>query len=100
MLKVRPEEITVARVGRLFKLMDVFKRNSLQLSDFKRLIFDDMETGSNPIITGGKQLPGATSFNWKVHARQQVGLVLSKQFSDLSESFEGCNDTQSDYLIF
>lgn len=88
-LKIPVEEITLARVARLFKLMDVFKRNSVQLSDFKRLIFDDFDHGNNPIISGGKQLISTTTFNWKVHARQQLGLVLSKQFLDLQSSFEG-----------
>ena len=88
-LKVPVEQITTSRVARLFKLMDVFKRNSLQLNDFKTLIYEDFDNSNNPVISGGKLLLGTSTFNWKVHAKQQVGLVLSKQFPDLKQSFEG-----------
>lgn len=88
-LKVPVEQITTSRVARLFKLMDVFKRNSLQLNDFKTLIYEDIDNSNNPVISGGKLLLGTSTFNWKVHAKQQVGLVLSKQFPDLKQSFEG-----------
>lgn len=88
-LKIPVEQITTSRVARLFKLMDVFKRNSLQLNDFKTLIYEDFDNSNNPVISGGKLLLGTSTFNWKVHAKQQVGLVLSKQFPDLKQSFEG-----------
>lgn len=87
-LRVPSEEVNATRIERLFKLIDVFKRNSLQLSDFKRLIQDDFEKGNNAVVSGGKQLMGTSTFNWKVHARQQLGLVLSKDFADLKASFE------------
>lgn len=69
--------------------MDTFKRGKIQLNDFKRLIFDDLESANNRIVSGGKELFGKTSFDWKVHAKQQIGLVLSKTFSSLQLSFEG-----------
>lgn len=88
-LKVPADEVNATRIERLFKLIDVFKRNSLQLSDFKRLIQDDFEKGNNVVVSGGKQLMGTSTFSWKIHARQQLGLLLSKDFSDLKASFEG-----------
>jgi len=87
-LKIPVEEITPTRIDRLFKLIDVFKRNSLQLSDFKRLIHDNFEKANNPVVSGSKQLAGMTTFNWKIHARQQIGLLLSKEFPDLKASYE------------
>jgi len=87
-LKIPVEQITTSRVARLFKLMDVFKRNSLQLNDFKTLIYEDIDNSNNPVISGGKLLLGTSTFNWRVHAKQQIGLVLSKQFPDLKQSFE------------
>ena len=88
-IKIQADEVTSARVDRLFKLMDIFKRGKIQLTDFKRLIFDYLHQANNPIISGGKELFGKSSFDWKVHARQQLGLVLSKLFPDLKTSFEG-----------
>lgn len=68
-LKVLAEEVTTARVDRLFKLMDLFKRGRIQLSDFKRVIFDDMTTANNATISGGKTLFGRSTFDWRVHAK-------------------------------
>jgi hypothetical protein len=88
-IKVQADEVTSPRIDRLFKLMDIFKRGRIQLSDFKRIIFDDLVHANNPVISGGKELFGKSSFDWKVHAKQQLGLVLSKTFGDLTSSFEG-----------
>jgi len=85
-LKIPSTEITTSRIGRLFKLMDIFKRNSIQLSEFKKLIYEDL---NNSTITRETQSQGFSNFNWKLHGRQQIGLVLSKQFDNLRQSFEG-----------
>jgi hypothetical protein len=37
-IKVKPEEITKAKIHRLFKLMDQFKRGRITLTDFKRFL--------------------------------------------------------------
>ncbi len=68
--------------------MDIFKRNKIQLSDFKRLIFDDLISGKNFVLSGGKEVYDKPAFDWKVHARQQLGLYLSRKFANSNESFE------------
>ena len=39
-LKVKDEEIHQTRLDRLFRLMDFYKTNKIQLSDFQRLLND------------------------------------------------------------
>ena len=39
-LRVKEEEIQQTRLDRLFKLMDFYKTNKIQLSDFQRLLND------------------------------------------------------------
>lgn len=81
-------DITNTRIDRLFKLIDQFKRGCVQFIDFKRLIQENIES-LNLNITGGKILNAPkTSFDWIVNCKQQIGLVLSRRFSTLKESFE------------
>lgn len=90
-LKFQESEITVIRIDRLFKLIDQFKRGCIQFIDFKRLIQENIES-LNLNITGGKALPPPkSSFDWIINCKQQIGLVLSRQFPTLKESFEGRN---------
>lgn len=87
-LKFQESDITIIRIDRLFKLIDQFKRGCIQFIDFKRLIQENFEN-LNLNITGGKALPAAkTSFDWIVNCKQQIGLVLSRQFPTLKDSFE------------
>ena len=88
-IKLNREGITSQRVDRLFKLLDVFKRGTIQFNDIKRLFEEDMVFGNNASISGGKQLVGRSTFDWRLHAKQQIGLILSKKYSSLSKSFEG-----------
>lgn len=88
-LKIPSDEITESRIDRLFKLMDIFKRGKIQLSDFKKILSEDLYTNKSSVLTGGKELFGKISTDWKVHARQQIGLYLSKNFATLEDSFEG-----------
>lgn len=87
-LKFQENDLTNTRLDRLFKLMDQFKRGCVQFIDFKRLLQENFET-LNLNITGGKILqPPNTSFDWIVNCKQQIGLILSRKFSSLKESFE------------
>lgn len=87
-LKFQEIDLTNTRIDRLFKLMDQFKRGCVQFIDFKRLLQENNEN-LNLNITGGKVLaPPQTSFDWIVNCKQQIGLILSRQFSSLKESFE------------
>ena len=92
MIKIREEDLNSARIDRLFKLMDQFKRGLVQLNDFKRMLTEDMGRQINMTILGGKTFHGKTSFDWIINAKQQIGLVLSRNFSSLKESFEGSKE--------
>lgn len=88
-LKIPNEEITPSRIGRLFKLMDIFKRNTIQLNDFKKVICNNLTDEKDPNNPEETHMQTISSFNWKLHGKQQIGLLLSKQFNNLHQSFEG-----------
>ena len=88
-LRIQDEDITSPRIDRLFKLIDQFKRGLIQLGDFKRILEDDFDRGLNMTISGGKTLLGRSTFDWKVNAKQQIGLILSQRFSTVTASFDG-----------
>jgi Ca2+-binding EF-hand superfamily protein len=69
-LKYEEREMPSSRIDRLYKLMDIYKRNSIQLADFKSLF----EESNRP--------------DWKNSARQQLGLMLSRIFPDIHRAFE------------
>lgn len=106
------DEVTDVRLDRLFKLQDQYKRGYIQRDDFKR-IFDDsvmQQTSStysstptyspSPLKQSPKRLTLARStsvvnqrttssiFDWKLNAKQQIGLVLSKRFPNIGAAFE------------
>ena len=73
-LKLVPRDCDSNKIDRLYKLMDHFKRNSIQLSDFKVLF----EEGENP--------------NWLLSARQQIGLFISKTYPTIKLAFESVSE--------
>jgi Ca2+-binding EF-hand superfamily protein len=73
-LKLTPQECDSSRVDRLYKLIDHFKRNSVQLSDFKLLF----EEGEKP--------------EWKKSAKQQVGLFISRNYPTVKLAFEAVSE--------
>ena len=73
-LKLQEKDFRSSKLDRLYKLMDTFKRNSIQLSDFKLLF----EENINP--------------NWKKSAKQQLGLFISKSYPSLKSSFEAVSE--------
>lgn len=89
-MKINEEDIWQTRLDRLFRLLDFYKRGSLQLSDMQRLVYNE-----NPYSTVGGQrtmTPSSETFrrslggglaaikttDWKLGAIQQIGLVISK----------------------
>ena len=64
------ENILPSKIDRLYKLLDAFKRDSVQLADFKSVFEDNRRP------------------EWKSSAKQQMGLQLSKAYPSLSEAFE------------
>lgn len=94
-------EVTDPRLDRLFKLLDQYKRGYVQSDDFKRMFSDDpllaSASSSNllPLKTVSDSRASTilshkssnSTFDWKVNAKQQIGLVLSKKFSSLEAAF-------------
>lgn len=88
-VKVPNEEINPQRLDRLYKIMDVFKRGKLQISDFKAAVEESPEAPLNSTISGGRNLAGRNNFDWKLHARQQLGMAIRKHFNTLEDAFGG-----------
>lgn len=70
LLNISELELPSSKLDRLYKLLDCCKRDSVQLADFKAVI-------EHPVAP-----------QWKQSARQQLGLLLSRSFPDISTSFE------------
>ena len=86
-LFIPAEEITSVRIDRLFNLMDQYKRAKIAFEDFKRILSDDFRPTDNPSLTGGVRL-NKHSFDWKLNARQMMGLYLSRRYKTLDSSFD------------
>ncbi|EGR32180.1 hypothetical protein IMG5_093040 [Ichthyophthirius multifiliis] len=84
-LKLSDKEIEPQRINRIFKLMDEFKRGAIKMADLNRLLSEEKQ---NFVVTGGKFIEGRDSLDWKINAKQQIGLVLSRQYQNLEQSFE------------
>ena len=87
-LNVPADQATQPRVERLYKLMDIYKRGSVQLTDIKMLL-QSSTNRNNLVLSGGNNSSEKSSFDWRLHARQQIGLILSKQYPTLEASFKG-----------
>lgn len=100
-LKLENNEVNDPRIDRLFKLLDQFKRGYVQSDDFKRVFSDDplltspstssllplktiSDTRSSALLS---QKTSSSAFDWKMNAKQQIGLVLSKKFPSLEAAF-------------
>jgi hypothetical protein len=73
-LNVPLNQIVESKMERLYRLLDTFKTGKIQLSDFQRLAKNNTD-----------------SFDWKKSAIQQAGLLMSKKYSSLAESFALCS---------
>ncbi|OMJ86438.1 hypothetical protein SteCoe_12017 [Stentor coeruleus] len=73
-LKLQTKECPSSKMDRLYKLMDTFKRNSIQLSDFKILFEENAD------------------IDWKKSAKQQLGLYLSRNYPNIKLAFEGVSE--------
>jgi len=86
-LNLTQEEATEPRIARLFKLLDFYKRGCIQLNDIKMLL-NSKTNQTNPILSANEWIPKKSPFDWQIHARQQIGLALSQNFSNLKLSFQ------------
>ncbi|CAK62279.1 unnamed protein product (macronuclear) [Paramecium tetraurelia] len=94
-LKVEEKEITEAKINRLYKLMDQYKRGKITLMDFRRFVEEGFFYGKNKQVFGQttnlaakQQSESRSSFDWKMNARQQIGLIISRHYPSVKESFD------------
>lgn len=106
-LEINPKTIIPTKLDRLFRLMDFFKTGLVQVSDFQRLM-SDRNPYSESMVKGisksmirslGGGLNNTSTFDWKFSVIQQIGLILSKKFASMDESFR-CASEQNIKLKF
>lgn len=107
-LKYQKHELIESRIERTFKLLDHYKRGYVQLEDFKRLFAGEPSYSPEKILfknastrsssTGHlntksqitfESIHSSRHFDWKINARQQIGLKLSRDYEDMKSSFDG-----------
>ena len=67
-IKYQPRELSHVRLQKLLKVMDGFKRGKVDETDWERLLCE------------GK-------IDWVSDARQQIGIIISRQYPSLNECF-------------
>lgn len=68
-LKLKEQELSPHKIDRIYKLFDVYKRDTVQLADFK-CIFEE------------KRMP-----EWRDSAKQTIGLFISKKYENSQQAF-------------
>ena len=94
-LEINPKTVVPTKLDRLFRLMDFFKTGLVQVSDFQRLMSDTnpyAEThvqGVSKSMTRslGGGLNNTSTFDWKFSVIQQIGLIMSKKYASVDDSF-------------
>ena len=81
------EEVTSIRIDRLFNLMDQYKRGRIGYEDFRKVLTEDFQPTDNISLTGGVSI-NKHSFDWKLNARQKIGIFLSRKYKSLDSSFD------------
>lgn len=98
-LEINPKTIIPTKLDRLFRLMDFFKTGLVQVSDFQRLM-SDRNPYADSFVKGlsksmvkslGGGLNNTSTFDWKFSVIQQIGLILSKKFASVDESFRSAS---------
>jgi len=99
-LKIKPEKVVPTKLDRLLRLMDFYKVGGVQLQDIQRLVTDEnpytSETAGKSAQdftkTFGGGIKNTSTFDWKLSAIQQIGLIISKKYSSLDASFEEASE--------
>ena len=94
LLKIPEEQIHKSRIDRLFRLLDQYKTNTIQLGDFRRLL-EGEGLSMESTVNKTKMFNPTNTFDWKVNAIQQIGLVLSRQFASPEKSFESISENHN-----
>ncbi|OMJ84015.1 hypothetical protein SteCoe_14938 [Stentor coeruleus] len=68
-LKLKEQELSPLKIDRVYKLFDIYKRDTVQLADFK-CIFEE------------KRMP-----EWRDSAKQAIGLFISKKYKKIHHAF-------------
>ncbi|KAL4491412.1 hypothetical protein ABPG72_008068 [Tetrahymena utriculariae] len=117
-LKIKENELTVARVNRLFKIIDFYKSGRIGIIDFIKFIKQQQELQQaiqnakffnkqdiqsikrsnstqnqrNLSSSSGKQSDSQQieilNFDWKKSVQQQLGLYVSKHYPSIQANFE------------
>lgn len=67
-IKYQPRELSHVRLQKFLKVMDGFKRGKVDETDWERVL-------------------GEGKIDWVADARQQIGIVISRQYGSLNEAF-------------
>ena len=86
-LFIPAEEVTSVRIDRLFNLIDQYKKGKIGYEDFRKILTEDFKPTDNFSLTGGAQI-NKHSFDWRLNARQKMGIYLSRKFMTLDASFD------------
>jgi Ca2+-binding EF-hand superfamily protein len=86
-LFIPAEEVTSVRIDRLFNLIDQYKKGRIGYEDFRRILTEDFRPTDNFSLTGGAPVD-KHSFDWKLNARQKMGIYISRKYKSLDDSFE------------
>lgn len=110
---IETKEITDPKIDRLFKLLDRYKRGHIQADDFLHIFSENpIDFYLNPNFSQQRSATVSPTspfsgsifqnmpsnkqeFDWKKNAKQQLGLILSKQYTDLRAGFDSIQ-----YIIF
>ncbi len=95
------EEVTDPRLDRLYKLLDRYKRGSIQADDIAKVFEISVpmpEESAESFLKTNKSMDSKEltfqivsenkNFDWKTNARQQIGLIISKNYDSLKSSFD------------
>ena len=96
-----PEEVSSLRIDRLFKLFDQYKRGLANFGDFLKIIQkkDSFSTPEKRISTRSNltsasklaPLEKNLDFFWCKKAKQQLSIIIYKNYATLNECFAGIN---------
>lgn len=100
-LKIKSEAIVATKLDRLFRLMDFYKVGGIQVQDIQRLVSDENpyineaagKSAANFTKSFGGGIKNASTFDWKLSAIQQIGLIISRKYDSLSASYEAASES-------
>lgn len=94
-----PEEVSSLRIDRLFKLFDQYKRGFVNFGDFLKILLKDSYTTPEKRISSRSSLTSASKlvvslektsdFFWCKKAKQQLSIIIYKNYASLNECFAG-----------